>query len=86
MASFVGDLWQSVFTPGTSPALIKATHASFFLLVVSLTSLIFIHGSIHFYNLLAIALALWGAVIWFISELAKEKKKLAESGDAKKEQ
>lgn len=75
MASFMTALWESVFTPGTTPLLIKATHGSFVLLVLSLISLIYISGSIHFVNLLIIALLLWATVTWFVQELAKEKLK-----------
>lgn len=71
--SFITELWELVFTPGTTPALVKATHASFILLILSLISLIFLSGSIHFVNLLVIALFLYGAVIWFINELETVK-------------
>lgn len=73
--SFFTELWESVFTPGTTPALIKATHASFILLIISLICLIFLSGSIHFYNLLAISILLYGSVVWFISELNQAKLK-----------
>lgn len=75
MAFFV-DLWESVFTPGTNPALIHATHTSFVLLVLSLMWMIYTSRSIHFFNLLIIALCLWASVTWFLSELEKEKGKL----------
>lgn len=73
--SFFVELWESVFTPGTTPALIKATHASFIMLIVSLLSLIYLTRSIHFINLLVIALMLYGSVIWFINELNQAKLK-----------
>lgn len=75
MSSFFVELWESIFTPGTSPALIKATHGSFVLLLLSLAFLIFYTRSIHFINLFVIALCLWGAVIWFIQELKNAKLK-----------
>lgn len=75
---FVIDLWQSVFTPGTTPALMKATHASFILLILSLISLIFLSKSIHFVNLLVIAILLYASVIWFVGELAQAKLKTNE--------
>ncbi|ODV94599.1 hypothetical protein PACTADRAFT_50472 [Pachysolen tannophilus NRRL Y-2460] len=75
MASFITELWESVFTPGTTPALVKATHGSFLVLIISLITLIFVSGSIHFFNLLVIATLLWGTVTWFINELEKEKLK-----------
>lgn len=74
--AFMVDLWDSVFTPGTNPALIRATHTSFVLLVVSLIWMVFTSKSIHFFNLLIIALCLWASVTWFLSELEKEKANL----------
>ncbi|EDK36205.1 hypothetical protein PGUG_00303 [Meyerozyma guilliermondii ATCC 6260] len=71
--SFIEELWQSVFTPGTTPALIKATHGSFALLIASLIWLIYLSRSIHFVNLLVIALLLYGTVFWFIGELERTK-------------
>lgn len=73
--SFFVDLWESIFTPGTSPALLTATHASFVLLLLSLLSLIYITRSIHYINLFVIALCLYGAVIWFVEELKQAKLK-----------
>ncbi|CAH2353745.1 V-type ATPase assembly factor Pkr1p [[Candida] railenensis] len=73
MASFVTELWDSVFQPGTNPALIKATHGSFVLLILSLLALIYMTRSIHFINLLVIACLLYGTVVWFIGELQQAK-------------
>lgn len=73
MANFFEELWKSVFEPGTNPALIIATHTSFLLLIISLITLIYLSGSIHFINLLVISLLLWGSVTWFIFELEKQK-------------
>ncbi|OBA23593.1 hypothetical protein METBIDRAFT_36935 [Metschnikowia bicuspidata var. bicuspidata NRRL YB-4993] len=73
--SFFVELWESIFTPGTSPALMKATHASFILLLLSLLFLIFYSGSIHFINLFVIASCLYAAVIWFVNELKNIKLK-----------
>lgn len=71
--SFFVELWESVFQPGTNPALMKATHGSFVLLIGSLIALIFMTRSIHFVNLLVIAIFLYVTVIWFVSELDKAK-------------
>ncbi|VEU21695.1 DEKNAAC102277 [Brettanomyces naardenensis] len=73
--SFVEDLWKSVFEPGTNPTLIRATHVSFVMLVLSLSWMIYTTGSIHFINLLIISLLLWASVTWFVSEIQKEKLK-----------
>ncbi|ABN68695.1 SMK killer toxin resistance protein [Scheffersomyces stipitis CBS 6054] len=73
--AFLVELWDSIFTPGTTPALVTATHASFILLILSLIALIFLVKSIHFVNLLVIAVLLYAAVIWFINELKNIKLK-----------
>lgn len=73
--AFITELWESVFTPGTTPALVKATHASFILLILSLIWLIYLSRSIHFVNLLVIAVFLYAAVVWFIKELEQVKLK-----------
>ncbi|WLF76567.1 SMK killer toxin resistance protein [Lodderomyces elongisporus] len=82
---FIIDLWESIFTPGTTPALITATHGSFILLISSLLVLIYVTKSIHFFNLLVIAVLLYGTVIWFISELQKAKLQSNEELNAAKE-
>lgn len=75
---FITDLWDSVFQPGTTPALIQATHGSFFLLMLVLGWMVYHTGSIHFINLFVIAGCLWAAVTWFLSELKKVKLKTNE--------
>lgn len=76
MSSFFVSLWESVFQPGTNPALITATHGSFVMLTLSLIWMVATTKSIHFFNLLIIALCLWASVTWFLHELEKEKDKL----------
>lgn len=73
--AFIVELWDSIFTPGTTPALMKATHASFILLLLSLSWLIYVTRSIHYINLLIIALLLYGSVLWFVKELEQAKLK-----------
>lgn len=86
--SFFVDLWESIFTPGTTPALLKATHGSFVLLLLSLLFLVYYSGSIHFINLFIIAAILYALVIWFVAELRRVKlidnKELLESEKVKK--
>ncbi|CAK7897768.1 V-type ATPase assembly factor Pkr1p [[Candida] anglica] len=86
MASFFVELWESIFTPGTTPALIKATHASFIMLIISLIVLIFFSRSIHFVNLLVIACLLYGTVVWFIGELQRVKDEQKELDEKKKKE
>ncbi|KAG5362665.1 V-type ATPase assembly factor pkr1 [Yarrowia sp. B02] len=73
MGYFVVDLWESIFTPGTTPTLVKATHGSFVLLILSLLFLMWNALNIHTVMLLIIALCLWGTLTWFIGEVAKLK-------------
>lgn len=75
MGNFVFDLWDSIFTPGTTPALIYATHGSFTCLVLTLTGLLVATRNPHFVALLTLSLCLWAAITWFIAEVEKEKKR-----------
>ena len=85
MATFIKELWELVLTPGTTPALIKATHGLFIMLILSLVVLVATTRSIHFINLLVIATLLYGTVVWFIGELEqlKEAKRKEEEKEKK---
>lgn len=72
---FAQDLWSSILTPGTSPALIKATHFSFAALLATLLFLLVATKNIHFVFLTTIALGLWAAITWFIKEVELEKQR-----------
>lgn len=65
MAQFVADLWESVFTPGVSPTLLKATYGAFVMLVTVLGILLFFTRSIHVLALLVISFCLIGSLIWY---------------------
>lgn len=73
MASFLSNLWGSVFLPGTNGALIFATHASFACLQATLASLLYATGSYHFLFLSVISAGLWVAIRWFVGEVEKVK-------------
>lgn len=66
---FVNELWKSVLTPGTSPALILATHLTFASLVITLSFFALYSKSIHLINLLVISILLWITLTWFINEI-----------------
>ncbi|CCH43916.1 V-type ATPase assembly factor PKR1 [Wickerhamomyces ciferrii] len=90
--SFITDLWTSIFTAGTTPTLIIATHGTFALLVLTLTVFVFLSRSIHLINLLVISILLWATLTWFIAELDKAKDEVknndqleAENVDSSKE-
>jgi hypothetical protein len=72
--AFITDLWESIFTPGTTPSLILATHLSFGALLVTLIGLLFATRNIHFVILTVLASSLWAAITWFIKEVEAVKK------------
>lgn len=78
MASFVEELWNSIFTPGATPTLLLATNATFAALQLVLFGLFLMTYSIHFVILSAICGGLWAAINWFVTELHKEQEKEAE--------
>ncbi|KAH7376018.1 ER protein Pkr1-domain-containing protein [Plectosphaerella cucumerina] len=69
MASFLENLWASVFTPGPTPTLLRAANASFGALQVVLFILLIATYSIHFVILSLLSGALWYAINWFAAEL-----------------
>ncbi|KAL1863089.1 hypothetical protein VTK73DRAFT_6433 [Phialemonium thermophilum] len=88
MASFIQDLWESIFTPGPTPTLLVATNATFAALQVVLALLIFMTWSVHFIVLSVLSGALWWAINWFARELKvhqeqeEEKARLAQEVSA----
>lgn len=77
MASFLEDLWGSVFTPGTTPTLLIATNASFAALQFLLLILLLATYSVHFLILSILSAGLWYAINWFAQELQIEHAKAA---------
>ena len=73
MTTFMTDLIDSIFTPGPSPTLLVATHATFASLQVLLAILLVATRSVHFIVLSILSAVLWWAVHWFASELATAK-------------
>ncbi|TGZ85043.1 Pkr1-domain-containing protein [Ascodesmis nigricans] len=80
MASFLTDIWSSVFEGGTNQSLLIATYSSFAALQTTLIGLLFATGSYHFVALNVICGGLWAAVAWFVKEL-EQVKRLEEEGD-----
>lgn len=85
MANFLEELWNSIFTPGTTPTLLVATNASFgalqFLLLILLTATY----SIHFLILSLLCAGLWYAINWFARELQIEHAKAAKEQPSSRE-
>ncbi|KKA26484.1 hypothetical protein TD95_004234 [Thielaviopsis punctulata] len=70
MTSFFVELWTSIFTPGPTPVLLKATNATFAALQVLLFLLYLSIHSIHLIVLSVLCGGLWWAINWFARELA----------------
>jgi len=83
MASFLEELWNSVFTPGPTPTLLVATNAAFAALQFLLLILLVATYSVHFLVLSGLCGGLWYSINWFAAEIAKEQQ--AQSGKEKKE-
>ncbi|KAI6249927.1 V-type ATPase assembly factor PKR1 [Erysiphe necator] len=69
MASFIVDLFQSIFIPGPTPVLLIATNVTFALLQALLLLLLIATYSIHFIILSLLSLGLWIAINWFANEM-----------------
>ncbi|KAI1383269.1 Pkr1-domain-containing protein [Hypoxylon trugodes] len=90
MAGFAQELWESIFTPGTTPTLLVATNATFACLQLVLFLLLLATYSIHFIILSFLCGGLWWAINWFAAELkiaqakeAKEKTRLEQRAAAR---
>jgi hypothetical protein len=86
MASFMTDLWESIFTPGPTPVLLKAANASFAALQLVLFLLLIGTYSIHFAILSVLCAGLWTSINWFATELAAaQAREAAEAAVRKKD-
>lgn len=79
MGDFITNLWQSVFTPGTTPTLLIATNATFACLQLLLGALLFATYSIHFAILSFLSGGLWYSINWFAHELQQAQAKEVEA-------
>jgi hypothetical protein len=69
MASFMEELWSSVFTPGPTRTLLIATNATFAALQLVLFVLGLATYSIHFVVLSVLCAGLWYSINWFAHEV-----------------
>ncbi|KAJ5375290.1 Endoplasmic reticulum protein Pkr1 [Penicillium concentricum] len=90
MASFMEDLWSSIFTPGPTPTLLIATNVTFAALQLIFLALLLATYSLHFVALSIISAGLWWSINWFAAEVQlaqqaqeAEKEKQEESDNAK---
>ena len=89
MASFLTDLWESIFTPGPTPSILVATNATFAALQLLLLILLIATYSVHFVVLSVLCGGLWWSINWFAKEVlaaqeeqARKKRELEGSGGA----
>lgn len=85
MASFMTELWESIFVPGPTPTLLRAANVTFGILQVLLAVLLYATYSAHFVALSVISAGLWWSINWFARELsiAKEEQKRQEEREEK---
>ncbi|RMD43394.1 hypothetical protein DV735_g1709, partial [Chaetothyriales sp. CBS 134920] len=81
MSEFLISLWESVFTPGPTPTLLRATNATFASLQVLLLVLLITTYSYHFFILSLLSGGLWWAIncLPSDSDLQKRRKSLGDS-------
>ncbi|KAJ5987861.1 hypothetical protein N7481_003071 [Penicillium waksmanii] len=93
MASFMEELWSSIFTPGPTPTLLIATNVTFAALQLVFFGLLLATSSLHFVALSLISAGLWYSINWFAHEVriaqdaqnAEKEKAEADTADRKKE-
>ncbi|KAL8940231.1 MAG: hypothetical protein Q9216_002915 [Gyalolechia sp. 2 TL-2023] len=69
MASFLTDLFTSIFTPGPTHSLLIATNVSFAALQAIFFILLLLTYSVHFIVLSVLCAGLWWSINWFAAEL-----------------
>lgn len=84
MASFMEELWSSIFTPGPTPTLLIATNVTFATLQLLFLVLLLATYSIHFVVLSILSGGLWYSINWFAQEVravqhAQEAEKKAQT-------
>lgn len=73
MATFLTNLWESIFTPGPTPTLLIATNITFFSLQILFLALLIATHSFHFVALSILSAGLWWGINWFATELKRAK-------------
>lgn len=73
MSSFFVELWESIFVPGPTPTILRATNVTFAALQITLFALLVGTYSIHFVILSVLSAGLWWSINWFATELAAAK-------------
>ncbi|KAF2177921.1 Pkr1-domain-containing protein [Zopfia rhizophila CBS 207.26] len=79
MASFIENLWLSIFTPGPTPTLLVATNVTFAALQLLLLVLLLATYSVHLIILSGLTAGLWWAINWFAGEIRAAQAKEEEA-------
>ncbi|VUC33901.1 unnamed protein product [Clonostachys rosea] len=69
MSAFFVELWESIFTPGPTPTILRATNITFAALQLVLLLMLAATYSIHCVVLSVLCAGLWWSVNWFAAEL-----------------
>ena len=80
MADFLTELFESIFTPGPSPPLVRATNAAFAALQLILLLMLVLTRSPHFAVLTVLCAGLWWSINWFVRELAAARAAAGDDG------
>lgn len=83
MASFVEELWSSIFIPGPTPTLLIATNVAFASLQLVLLVLLLVTHSLHFVALSVLCMGLWYSINWFAQEVQAAQR--AQEAEEKKQ-
>jgi hypothetical protein len=75
IATFLENLFNSIFTPGPTPTLLVATNATFAALQALFFALLIATYSIHFIILSCLTAGLWWAINWFAAEIKEAQAK-----------
>ncbi|KGQ02025.1 hypothetical protein PAAG_11201 [Paracoccidioides lutzii Pb01] len=86
MASFIEDLWSSIFVSGVTPTLLLATNATFAALQILLFALLLATFNIHFVILSILCGCLWLGINWFVKEVELSRSQAEPTNTARPQQ
>ena len=86
MTSIAASLWDSIFTPGPTPVLVRAMNISFFALLALLIPLGYATRNIHVFILFLLTICLWISMQWYTIQFKPYIRFLVELEKAKKDQ
>ncbi|GAA5991990.1 hypothetical protein JCM10908_000685 [Rhodotorula pacifica] len=85
--SMLGDIIDSIFTPGTNSGLIRAMEMSFYALFVVLAGMVVLtRGNGHVCALFALSIGLFASIKWFLVQIAEAEEQHRRERLAKEQQ